>query len=355
MLRSSLKLSGQPYTIVDVPSGEEALLELTRGGADVLVTDLRLPGISGVELLEKARKAIPQIHAIVVTGHPTEEAHSRAEELGVVAFLHKPIRTSHFLEAVNRALQLTDQEGQQPLEDEKAFLAEWLMTMQRELGAESTLLLDSQGEIVVQAGELHAIDLKSALPSLLTATGAALEVSRTLGDESPASLMYFDGEKHDLYLATAGVDHSLAVVFPAKQGAEQIGAVLQYSRRAASDLMNALYGIAGSRARARPSREGSGRALEASPAPREAVDGRESQRMEPRKKPPAKPQKPKEKPAPPPAQPDLESAAGTLADTDADEYWDEAARSGDTGPISEDTLTYDEARKRGLLPKEPEE
>jgi hypothetical protein len=215
--------------------------------------------------------------------------------------------------------------------------------------------LDSQGEIVVQAGELHAIDLKSALPSLLTATGAALEVSRTLGDESPASLMYFDGEKHDLYLATAGVDHSLAVVFPAKQGAEQIGAVLQYSRRAASDLMNALYGIAGSRARARPSREGSGRALEASPAPREAVDGRESQRMEPRKKPPAKPQKPKEKPAPPPAQPDLESAAGTLADTDADEYWDEAARSGDTGPISEDTLTYDEARKRGLLPKEPEE
>jgi hypothetical protein len=77
--------------------------------------------------------------------------------------------------------------------------------------------------------------------------------------------------------------------------------------------------------------------------------------MEPRKKPPAKPQKPKEKPAPPSAQPDLESAAGTLADTDADEYWDEAARSGDTGPISEDTLTYDEARKRGLLPKEPEE
>jgi CheY-like chemotaxis protein/predicted regulator of Ras-like GTPase activity (Roadblock/LC7/MglB family) len=355
MLRSSLKLTGQPYTIVDVPSAEEALLELTRGGADVLVTDLRLPGISGIELLEKARKAIPQIHAIVVTGHPTEEARSRAEELGVVAFLNKPIRTSHFLEAVNRALQLTDQEGQQPLEDEKAFLAEWLMTMQRELGAESTLLLDGQGEIVVQAGELHAIDLKSALPSLLTATGAALEVSRTLGDESPASLMYFDGEKHDLYLATAGADHSLAVVFPAKQGAEQIGAVLQYSRRAASDLMNALYGIAGSRVRARHSREGSGRAAEAAPAPREGVGGRESQGMEPRKKPTAKPQKPKEQPAQPPAQPDLESAAGTLADTDADEYWDEAARSGDTGPISEDTLTYDEARKRGLLPKTPEE
>lgn len=353
MLRSSLKLTGQPYTIVDVPSAEEALLELTRGGADVLVTDLRLPGMSGVELLEKARQAIPQIHAIVVTGHPTQEARSRAEELGVVAFLHKPIRTSHFLEAVSRALQLKEEDGQQPLEDERAFLAEWVLTMQRELGAESTLLLDKQGQIVVQAGELDAIDPKTVLPLLTTATEAALEVSQSLGDERPASLMYFDGEKHDLYLATAGADHSLAVVFPAKQGAEQIGAVLQYGRRAASDLVQALYGAATSRT---TSQQAGGRGTGGT----DRLGGREGQRMEPGKKPgdkPEKRQKPKqvEKPEEPEEQPDLDSAAGSLEDTDADEYWDKAARTGDTGPISEDTLTYDEARKRGLLPKEPKE
>lgn len=351
MLRSSLKLTGQPYTIVDVPSAEEALLELTRGGADVLVTDLRLPGMSGVELLEKARQAIPQIHAIVVTGHPTQEARSRADELGVVAFLHKPIRTSHFLEAVNRALQLTDQDGQQPLEDERAFLAEWVLTMQRELGAESTLLLDKQGQVVVQAGEMHAIDLKTVLPALTTATAAALEVSQTLGDKSPASLLYFDGEKYDLYLATAGTDHSLAVVFPAKQGAEKVGAVLQYGRRAATDLVHALYGAAASRVRGLPDREAGARET---PEGAAWEGGREGQRMELRKKPGAKPEK-RQKPEEPEKQPDLESAADSLEDTDADEYWDQAARTGDTGPISEDTLTYDEARKRGLLPKEPKE
>jgi DNA-binding NarL/FixJ family response regulator len=343
MLRSSLKLTGQPYTIVDVPSAEEALLELTRGGADVLVTDLRLPGISGVELLEKARAAIPQIHAIVVTGHPTEEARARADELGVVAFLSKPIRTSHFLEAVNRALQLKDRDGQQPLEDEKAFLAEWMMAMQRELGAESTVLLDRQGQVVVQAGALDAIDLKAALPSLLTATEAALEVSRTLGDQAPASLIYFGGVKHDLYLATAGTEHALAVVFPARQGSEQIGAVLQYSRRAASDLMSALYGVRGGSPPARSAGEAAGRG--AASIGGERVSAEEGQRMEPRKKPKPKPPETKK-------QPDLGSTPG---ETDADAYWDQAARSGDTGPISEDTLTYDEARRRGLLPAEPEE
>jgi CheY-like chemotaxis protein/predicted regulator of Ras-like GTPase activity (Roadblock/LC7/MglB family) len=343
MLRSSLKLTGQPYTIVDVPSAEEALLELTRGGADVLVTDLRLPGMSGVELLERARQASPQIRAIVVTGHPTQEARSRAQELGVVAFLNKPIRTSHFLEAVNRALQLKAGDGQQPMEDEKAFLAEWLLTMQRELGAESTLLLDRQGQVVVQAGELDAIDLKTVLPSLTTVTEAALEVSRSLGDERPASLMYFDGQKHDLYLATAGDEHALAVVFPARQGAEQIGAVLQYSRRAAGDLVSALYGMSSSREPVRQSRK-------SGPAAGRSGAG-EGQRMEPSKKPRA--EKPRaESPRQPP---DLEAAAGSLEDTNADEYWDQAARSGDTGPISEDTLTYDEARRRGLLPEEPEE
>ena len=54
-------------------------------------------------------------------------------------------------------------------------------------------------------------------------------------------------------------------------------------------------------------------------------------------------------------EPDLESVAESLGEQDADSYWDEAARNGETGPISEDTLTYDEARKRGLLPEDTEE
>ena len=43
MLRASLETLGHHFTIVDVPSGEEALLEIKRGGVDLLITDVRLP------------------------------------------------------------------------------------------------------------------------------------------------------------------------------------------------------------------------------------------------------------------------------------------------------------------------
>ncbi len=348
MLRSSLKFTGQAYTIVDVPSAEEAFLEIERGGADLLVTDLRLPGISGLEMLEKVRKSRPSLRSIVITGHPSEEARSRAIELGVVEFLTKPIRTSRFLEAVNVALQLTDQDGESPVEEEKAFIAEWLLTMQRELGAEATLLLDGDGAVLVRAGDLDTIDLKATLPSLMTATGASLEVSRSLGEDVPASLMYFEGPARDLYLATVGEEHALAIVFPAKGGAGQISAVLQYSRRAARDLVNALYNVAAV-------------ASKAAAAGSEAPGGERTASVETRAvnqekgSMPDEKQPPEEAPKEAAPEPDFESAADLLSEQDANEYWDEAASSGETGPISEDTLTYDEARKRGLLPKDSEE
>ncbi len=144
-LRSNLQLSGQIFTIVDTPSGEEAMLELSRGGVDLMITDLILPGISGLELLEKAKKESPDSRAIIVTAKPSVEARDRAEELGVIAFLTKPLRTSHFLEAVSRALELQGKGGVHAAEEEREFIAQWLMAMQRELDAEATFLLDNRG------------------------------------------------------------------------------------------------------------------------------------------------------------------------------------------------------------------
>jgi CheY-like chemotaxis protein len=324
-LRSSLLLSGQPTTIIEAPSGEEALLEVTRGGIDLLVTDLNLPGMSGLELLERVRNTNPEARAIVVTGRPTEEARRRAAELGVVAFLSKPIRTSHFLEAVSRGLSLASASGEEATESEREFVAQWLMTMQRELGAVATFLLDREGGVVFEAGQIDAIDLRSALPSVMSALAAGLELSSQLKSKTATNFMYFDGERYDLYLASAGADHALAIVFEAMKGVKQIGAVLQYSRQAANDLVAGLYsvgevGVKGTRTRAT----------------------NDKKRAEPTRETPAKELRP----------PDLESAAETVNRKAAERYWDEASgKTGDTGPIDETTLSYDEARRRGLLPK----
>src|SRR3990170_1182879 len=59
MLRTSLELSGRAYDIVDVRSAEEALGEMDRGPVDLVVTDLRLPEMSGLELIARIRQTHP--------------------------------------------------------------------------------------------------------------------------------------------------------------------------------------------------------------------------------------------------------------------------------------------------------
>src|SRR3989304_6938799 len=79
MLRLSLELSGRKYEVVEATSGEEALQLLNEGGVSLVVTDLRLPGISGLELLEVVKRNSPEASAILITGHPTDEVKTRAE------------------------------------------------------------------------------------------------------------------------------------------------------------------------------------------------------------------------------------------------------------------------------------
>jgi DNA-binding NarL/FixJ family response regulator len=330
-LRSNLQLSGQSFTIVDAPSGEEALLELTRGGVDLMVTDLVLPGISGLELLEKARSESPDARAIIVTGNPSVEARDRAEELGVIAFLTKPIRTSHFLEAVSRALELKGQDGAHSAEEEREFIAQWLMAMQSELEAEATFLVDGIGDIVVEAGEIDAVDLRMALPSLMSAFEAGVEISGVLQKKVPANFMYFDGESYDFYMASVGSDHALVIVFESKKGSKQIGAVLQYSRQAATELVSGLYSVGEAKVTTSTSRSG---------------DKQEVKKTE--RNGDSSPTEVKES--------DLESAANTVSKKGAEDFWDEANEKSDaTGPIDESMLTFDEAQKRGLLREETED
>jgi len=79
MLRTSLELSGRPYDITVVASAEEALLELQHGPIDMVVTDLRLPGMSGLELLARIRQTNPKLRAILITGQPTNDVRAQAQ------------------------------------------------------------------------------------------------------------------------------------------------------------------------------------------------------------------------------------------------------------------------------------
>lgn len=71
--------------------GEEALAQLQEEAFDVLITDFRMPGMDGLELIYRARKVDPTMAVILVTGIPPEDLGDRLKKSRVNGFLSKPL------------------------------------------------------------------------------------------------------------------------------------------------------------------------------------------------------------------------------------------------------------------------
>lgn len=84
-------------------SGEEALEMVDRDAPDVMVLDLRMPGIDGMQVLERVRTEHPHVQVIVLTGRGTEEREREARELGAFEYLEKPADTPELLDAIRSA------------------------------------------------------------------------------------------------------------------------------------------------------------------------------------------------------------------------------------------------------------
>ena len=84
-------------------SGEGAMREVGNKEPDVMVLDLRMPGIDGMEVLRRVRKQYPAIKVIIQTGHgsPQDEADARA--LGVFDYLIKPVNIERLVERIKAA------------------------------------------------------------------------------------------------------------------------------------------------------------------------------------------------------------------------------------------------------------
>ena len=93
------------HAVDAVERGEEALLRLEREPYDLLVVDLHLPGIGGMELLSAARAAQADAQVVVLTGHGSVSSAVEAMRLGAFDYLNKPVDIDELALAAERALR----------------------------------------------------------------------------------------------------------------------------------------------------------------------------------------------------------------------------------------------------------
>jgi DNA-binding NtrC family response regulator len=86
--------------------GEQALLKVTSEKPDVIVLDLNMPGMHGMEVLKKVKNLYPDVQVIVLTGHGTEKDAEEARGLGGFDFLNKPADIDQLASKIRKACQM---------------------------------------------------------------------------------------------------------------------------------------------------------------------------------------------------------------------------------------------------------
>ncbi len=98
-------LRGAGYRILETDNGENAIELVSKQDVDVVISDLRLPAMDGIELLKRAKAAKPDTEVILVTGYGSVEIAVEALKEGAYDFLTKPFRKPQLLRCVERAAE----------------------------------------------------------------------------------------------------------------------------------------------------------------------------------------------------------------------------------------------------------
>ena len=296
LLQDALKTVYPDLPITVVPSAEEAVLESTRFLIDLLVTDVRLPGMTGLELIRKIRVRQPNVKVILMTGlSPDDRLLKQKDEVKPDVFIRKPIMPGVFLDAVEQligeksaateAAQVEAPATETPADaDEKdAMLREMaavlpgepvktptrplggrkgtgvlggtqtepeetglsgvLSRLRSSLNALSTMLLDERGRPVAKAGDLPGFSVETELTTpMMASLSASAKISYLLGQASTQLVQAYRGVDLDLVIAPVGQYVLLTALRPGRT-VLRLALAFEEALNAQAELMTILEGM----------------------------------------------------------------------------------------------------------------
>ncbi len=238
-LKASLESLGADYAVSHVLSAEAALSALARDPIDLIVSDLRMPGMTGLELLTRVRHTQPQLPTILITAYGSADVIAASQQLQITRYFAKPFRTEEFVQAVQEVL--TSSPGGPPLTDKKLErMVQRLRDLRFEASVYSILLADTNGALWAKVGATDGFDAAELIELLRGGFEAPAALARQWHEERAFNLMYHEGVRFDVYAANIDARLFVVTVFDRRQGPTRIGVVWLYLKRAILDLQNVL-------------------------------------------------------------------------------------------------------------------
>jgi CheY-like chemotaxis protein len=246
MIRAEIEKLPADLEIAEAGSGEEAQLAFGRLPLDLLITDLRLAGISGLELVSKFRQQHPRLKAILIASNPTEKTRLQVKEARAEALLTTPLEPAQLVEAVSLCLEIPSAPIEESIPDVvyAGNFGEGLEILCTSMGALAVLFLDEAGQVMAQAGDIPRIEpLKPHLPILMQLLNSSLRLSQSLGAAVSNDLFCFTVPKMEIYAAHVSPIFSLLVCFDSEIMGNTRARMVRLVSTAVQDLAVALPDI----------------------------------------------------------------------------------------------------------------
>lgn len=238
-LQESLEAADPNYTVVSANCGEEALNQWSHAPFDLVVSDLRMPGINGLELLQRVREQSPTTPTILITAYGSDEVEAEARRLPACRYFTKPFQIQDLTSAVQAALDESAlaETGKPALSGEQLErVTQRLSDLRYEVGAQCVLLSHENGQVLAQAGSPENLPVDQVVALVSRGLARASELAQLLREDRSFSLFYHEGARYDSYTAQAAKPFFITLIFDRRQGASRVGMVWLYTKRAIQDL-----------------------------------------------------------------------------------------------------------------------
>lgn len=108
-------LQEEGFEVISTMWGSMALEEVKRGKVDLLLLDIMLPGMNGMQVLERVKKIDKHLPVIMITGYGSAESAVRAIELGAYDYINKPFDYEKLTDKIAKALKKSKRRKKSPL------------------------------------------------------------------------------------------------------------------------------------------------------------------------------------------------------------------------------------------------
>jgi DNA-binding response OmpR family regulator len=237
------------YTVRTAPSGERALQIMETANFDLVITDLKMTGMSGMDLAQAVFGRWAGVPVIILSGYGDLDSVIGALRSGVTDFIKKPFSADEVLSVVDRAIgknrarassaATQAAKGERPPRmynfpaREVEQLDAALTRLRSQAAAETAMLIEEAGYVIAAKGLTNDVDRDALTTLIINIRSNASSLANMLGEQQDFAMTYMEGQRVSLY--TTAIGRGLYLVIIASKGSKQ-GVVWLYAKEAATEI-----------------------------------------------------------------------------------------------------------------------